>query len=385
MPDVHATLSASASHRWLNCNKSARFEKQYADQETSYASEGTYAHEVAEIKLGQALYKAGYVAERPKKRISKKSEFWSASLEEYIDGYVSEVMEHIAGLEAPIVMLEQRLDFSEWVPGGFGTGDVVIVSEGMLDVIDLKYGKGVPVNAEENSQLMLYGLGAYAAFDILYDIETVRMMIKQPRLDNSSEYTVDAEYLLKWADEEVKPKAELAAKGQGSMEAGEWCRFCKARKDCRKRAEANLALAKYDFAPGPKLTDAEIGDILVKAKELKSWVEDIEEYALHEAEHNGKKWDGWKLVEGRSNRKYTDEQAAIDTLFGAGYEYGEIMNEKVKGISELEKSLGKKRFTELLGDLVFKPPGKPTLAPEDDKRPELNSTAAAIEDFKEAE
>lgn len=383
MPGVHAILSASAAHRWLNCNQSALFEKQYEEQGSEYAAEGTFAHEVAEIKLGRALFDAGYWKERPSRRLNKNNEFWSVALEDYINGYVAEVMEYIASLKEPLVMLEQRLDFSKYVPGGFGTGDVVIVSDGALDVIDLKYGKGVPVSAERNPQLMLYGLGALETYDCLYDIETVRLHIKQPRLDDASSYQISAAELIDWAENEVAPKAELAMKGEGSFEAGEWCRFCKARKDCRARAKANLELAKYEFAPGPQLTDGEIGDILGKAGELKRWAEDIEAFALEQAEKNGKKWPGWKLVEGRSNRRYSDEGKIAEILLGENYREEDIFNKKLKGIGDMERLLGKKKFCELLAEQITKPQGKPTLVPENDKRPELGSIASAEKDFKE--
>ena len=382
MPGTHALLSASAAHRWLHCTGSPRFEQQFGEQETSYASEGTFAHEVAEIKLGQALFKAGYWKQAPGKKLNRKSEFWGPALEDTIDGYVCEVMEQLAGLRDPLVLLEQRLDFSRWVPGGFGTGDVVILSEGVLDIIDLKYGKGVPVQAEENPQLMLYGLGALEAFDYLYDINTVRMQIKQPRLDSSSTYTVSPELLFSWAETEVAPRAREAIQGEGRMEAGEWCRFCRARSVCRARAEANLQLAKFEFAPGPSLRDEEIGEILSQAGELRRWAEDIENYALKEAE-TGKRWAGWKLVAGRSVRKYKDEKQAAQLLLASGYSEEDIFKKELLGITAMEKVLGKKKFQELLDGEIVKPPGKPTLVPESDKRPEIGGIAYAIQDFKE--
>ena len=273
-------------------------------------------------------------------------------------------------------MVEQRLDFSSYVPDGFGTGDCIIVADETLTVIDFKYGKNVLVSVENNSQMMLYALGALELFDGLYDISEIKMVIFQPRMENVSEYTITAKDLLNWAEQTLKPTAALAAEGKGEFQVGEHCRFCKVKATCRKRAEYNLMLAQYDFAMPAELEDTEIEAILEKADKLTSWVNDIKDFALSQA-LDGKRWTGWKLVEGRSVRKYTDENAVAEAVKGTGLDPYE---HKVLGLTAMQKLLGKTKFNELLGGLIYKPQGKPTLVPESDKRPEWSS---AENDFKE--
>lgn len=374
---AHAILSASGAKRWLTCPPSARLEEQYEDQPSEYAEEGTAAHALAEAHLGlskKALAKA------------RKSEYYDQSMEDYVARYVDIVLERYAEAQArskdAVLLLEQRLDFSEWVPEGFGTGDVVIIADGVLEVIDLKYGKGVQVDAEDNPQLRLYGLGAWQAWELMYDIRSVRMTIVQPRLDHVSTSEMITEDLLEWAEGYVKPRAALAWEGNGEYQAGDHCRFCKAKATCRTRAEANLALAAYDFRQGPELDQSEIADILGRIDDLVSWASDVKTYALEQAEKHGVKWPGWKLVAGRSIRKYVDPDQVAAALVAAGYDEALIYERSLLGITAMEKTVGKKAFAEILGDLVVKPEGKPTLAPENDKRPELNTAAQAAEDFK---
>jgi len=252
-----------------------------------------------------------------------------------------------------------------------------------LEIVDLKFGKGVPVSAEDNPQMRLYGLGALNQYDCLYDIRTVAMTIMQPRLDSVSTEELAADVLVAWGDEDVKPRAQLAYKGEGEPVAGDHCRFCKVKAVCRARAELNLEMAKYDFQDPPLLSHDEIADILFKAEELRAWASDVQAYALDQAENHGVKFPGWKLVEGRSNRKYLDEEKVAETLTAAGYEEDRLFIKSLLGITAMEKFIGKKKFAELLKELVVKPAGKPTLVPESDKRPEINSAAAAAEDFKE--
>lgn len=270
-------------------------------------------------------------------------------------------------------MVEQRVDFSNWVPEGFGTADALIVADGVLTICDYKHGKGVAVSATDNAQLKCYALGALDMFDDIYDIDTVHLVIYQPRRENISELDISKDALYKWAEEELRPRAELAYKGEGDFSCGEWCRFCKAKHECRARAEANLLLAKYDFQLPPTLSDSEIAVILDKADELVSWANDIKAYALQMA-IAGKEWQGWKLVEGRSNRKISNEEAVIEAVTNLGKDPFE---KKLMGITALEKLLGKSKFNELIGQYVVKPPGKPTLVPESDKREAMNS------DFKD--
>jgi hypothetical protein len=306
-------------------------------------------------------------------------------MEDYVQVYVDFVIERIHEAQAistdAVILLEQRLDFSSWVPNGFGTGDVVLIADGVMEIIDLKYGKGIPVSAEDNSQMRLYALVALYQFGMLFDVEKVKMTIVQPRLDSISTDEIEAEKLLDWADSFVKPRAEMAVNGEGEFAAGDHCRFCRARATCRKRAEANLEMAKYDFQDPDLLSIEEIGEILVQAEELQKWAKDVQAHALEQAEKHGVKFPGWKLVEGRSNRKYTDEGAVAQTLLAEGFGEDKIYTKSLMGISAMEKSIGKKTFGELLTDLVIKPTGKPTLVPESDKRPEINSTASAIADF----
>ncbi|CUH95908.1 hypothetical protein P22_1994 [Propionispora sp. 2/2-37] len=384
---AHALLSASSSKRWLNCPPSARIETQFPESSSPYADEGTFAHSLGELKLRKyttVMRKSEYDNELHN---LMKNQYYSKELEDHIDNYVDFVKEKIHEAdsrnpgEKANVLLEQKLDYSLWVPEGFGTGDVVIITSGYLDIIDLKYGKGVPVSAEGNTQLQLYALGAYNNFSMLYDIHTVRMTIHQPRLDSISSQEMPIFELLAWADSEVRPKAELAFKGEGELCCGDWCRFCRAKATCRARAEDSLELTRLDFKKPPLLTQEEIAEILEKAEQIQAWASDVQAYALDQAENHGVKWPGWKLVEGRSNRKYKDDSIVADELLIAGYSEEQIYNKKLLGITDMEKLLGKKNFEAVIGAYIIKPPGKPVLVVESDKRPELNSSAKAAQEF----
>ncbi|AEG59350.1 DUF2800 domain-containing protein [Desulforamulus ruminis] len=388
-PQAHAVLSASGSGRWMACPPSAQLERQFPDETSEYAAEGTFAHSLAELHLAHYLGYTGMIVFNQNLKKLKGNPHYSQDMEDYIQDYRDLVIERINEARTRtkdlIVLLEQRLDYSPWVPDGFGTGDVVIIADKTLDIIDLKYGKGVPVSAENNSQMRLYGLGALHQFEHLYDIETVRMTITQPRLDSVSTAEMTAEELLAWAEKVVKPLAKMAIAGEGTFSAGDHCRFCKARYTCRERANANLKMAQYDFREPPLLSHDEIAAVLSKAEELQKWTSDVQNYALEQAEKHGVKFPGWKLVEGRSNRKYTDKDAVATILLAEGYKEGDIYKPKeILGITDMEKTLGKKRFNQLLHDHVIKPAGKPTLAPETDKRTEINSIDSAKADFNEA-
>ncbi|WP_196007889.1 DUF2800 domain-containing protein [Clostridium tyrobutyricum] len=371
----HALLSASSSHRWISCPPSARLEQNFENKDSIFAAEGTAAHALAEYKLKKYL---GIKIKKP------KSEFDEKELEYYTDIYFNYACELIAEAKArsrdPIILVEQKLDFSNYVKDAFGTGDLVIVADGILDVVDLKYGKGVEVSAVNNPQMMLYAIGALNLFDSLYDIKKVRMTICQPRLDNISTFEITVDDLIKWAEDVVKPKADLAIKGEGEFCAGEHCRFCRAKFNCRARADENMKMAQYDFRKGPLLNDDEITEILSGIDELQKWANDIQAYALDKAVNENKKWDGFKLVEGRSSRKYSDEEAVSKTLIDAGYKEGDIYSKNLLGITAMEKAMGKKKFKELLNNLVYKPQRKLTLVAQSDKRPEIKSTAEV--DFK---
>lgn len=374
-PSKHAILSASSSHRWLNCNPSARLEQEFADRETEAAAEGTAAHALCEHKLRRAL------KQQSMKPISR---YDSDEMDAYTDGYVQFVLETIAEARQvcadPIVNTEQRLDFSCYVPDGFGTGDCVIISDKTLHIIDFKYGQGVLVEAEHNPQMMLYALGALHLYDSLYDIGEVAMTIYQPRRENISTWTIPITDLKAWAKDELQPKAALAYEGKGSYHPGPWCTFCRASVQCRARAEEKMRLVQYEFALPPLLSDAEIEDILDKLSDLTGWANEIMEYAQDAALNHGKQWLNWKLVEGRSNRKYTDEQAVITASNAAGYI--DIFRKTLLPLTEMEKLMGKQNFQTILGGLVHKPAGKPTLVPMSDKRPAISTVQ---NDFTEVE
>lgn len=377
-PNTHAILSASSSHRWLNCNPSARLEQEFADRETDAAAEGTAAHALCEHKLRRALKM------RSKKPISP---YDCDEMDACTDAYVEFVMEALAEAKQeckdPLVLIEQKLDFSCYVPDGFGTGDCLIVADKLLHIIDFKYGQGVLVDAEQNPQMMLYALGALRLFDSLYDITEVSMSIFQPRRENVSTWTISVDDLLDWAETTLKPKAELAFKGEGEYTPGSWCQFCKAAVKCRARAEAKLQLARYEFAMPPLLSDEEIEDILLKLDDLTKWANEITAYAQDAAVNHGKVWRGFKLVESRTNRRYTDEEAVAQAANAAGYH--DIYKKSLIPITEMERLMGKKTFAEVIGSLVEKPKGRPTLVPASDKRPAIVSTGAEQDftDFKE--
>ena len=371
----HAILSPSASHIWLRCTRAPRMCEDLPDQQTDYARQGTQAHSLCQYKLEKAL---GYDVRDPREELDLLDE----EMESCSDDYVQFVMQLLSEMRQtcsdPVILIEQRLDFSEWVPDGFGYGDCILVADGAIHVIDFKYGEGVLVDARENSQMMCYALGAINLLDNLYDISSVSMTIFQPRRENVSTWTQDKFELLGWADTVLKPAADLAYKGEGTFCAGEHCRFCRARATCRARAEYNLELARYDFAMPDTLEDDEISAILSKIDSLTSWAADIREYALSQA-LSGKHFEGFKVVNGRSVRRYTSETDVAKAVTAAGFDPYE---RSILGITAMTKLLGKRRFEEILGQFVIKAPGKPTLVPESDKRQGANS---AKNDFSETE
>lgn len=371
-PQKHALLSASSAHRWLHCPPSAKLTAGVTEAPSEAALQGTAAHALAEHKLRRAL------KQQSKHPVSK---YEDDEMNAYTNDYVSYVLEQYeqAKQDTPdtAIYIEQHLDFSHVVPGGFGTGDCLIVADGTLHVIDLKYGLGVLVEAEWNPQMMLYSLGALVLFDALYDIEQVALTVFQPRRENVSTWTISVTELNEWAEQTLKPAAELAAKGEGEFCAGYWCQFCRIASTCRARAEANLELAKYEFAPPAELSTDEVADVLAQIPELTRWASDVQDYALSQA-LSGERYEGFKMVAGRSIRKYTDETAVAEAAKAAGYK--DIYKQSLLTITAMEKLMGKKQFSEILGDLVVKPEGKPTLVPLSDKRPELQISTAA-DDF----
>ena len=372
-PKGHAVLSASSSERWLHCPPSARLCESYEDKGSDYAAEGTDAHELCEYKLRKAL---SMEAQDPTENLT----WFNEEMSDCASGYAAYVLEQVEAAKQtcadPVVLIEQRVDFSRWVESGYGTADCIIIADGTLQIIDYKHGLGVLVSAEENPQMQCYALGALELFDDIYDIGSVRMTIYQPRRDNVSTYEISKNELYCWADEVLKPTADLAFAGNGNFLCGEWCGFCKAKHDCRARADANMELARYDFKLPPLLTDEEVEEIISRVDDLVAWATDIKDYALQQA-ISGKEWNGWKLVEGRSNRKYTNEIAVAGAVTDAGFDPYE---RKVLGVTAMQKLLGKSRFEELLAAYIEKPQGKPTLVPESDKRPAMNT---AKNDFME--
>lgn len=382
MPTKHARLSASSAFRWINCPGSVALSDQCpAPASSSYADEGTLAHAIGELKLRYVNDELTKRQLNAKMKPLLQSEYYCGEMEEATGYYADAVIEALeaAGDDAEL-MIEQQFSLSRWVPEGFGTSDAVVIGGGVIQVIDLKYGKGIKVDARNNPQLRLYGLGAANLFDSLYDFDTVRMTIIQPRLDHISTEELPLSELLTWAEDEVKPRARMAMDGTDYTAVGDWCRFCPAKAVCRKRAEYNLSIAKDDFRKPPLLSDEEIGEVLRRADELQHWVKDVGDYALEQA-LAGKQYDGWKLVEGRSVRKYADDLKVAEALKAAGYDEAMLYERKLYGISAMEKIVGKKRLTETLGDLIMKPAGKPVLVPESDKREAINTAEAAKADF----
>lgn len=383
---LHAKLSASGSKKWLTCTPSARLEEQFPDERSTFAAEGTFMHELFELLLLNYLQRI--TAQEFEDRLGRlhADGFWTAELDEAVReavAFAENVIEQ-ARKDTPdcIVLLEQRLDFSPWVPEGFGTGDLVIVSDQCLHALDLKGGKGVPVSAIDNSQMRLYALGALHQLGHLFDARSVKTTVLQPRLQNYSSEELSVDELTRWADDYVRPRATLAWDGAGEFVAGEHCTsgFCKARFTCAARAQHNLALAKREFTPPELLTVDQIAAILPRADEAIAWLQDVKTYALSQAE-TGHTVPGFKLVAGRTVRKYNDPDAVAKALADAGVPEAAIYERSLLGITAMEKLLGKRKFSELLDGLVTKTDPKPVLVPESDKRPALSGAASAQEDF----
>lgn len=370
---THAFLSPSASHRWLACPPSAKLCAKAGDQSSEYARQGTDAHTLCAYLVEKAL---GRDVSDPTENL----DYYDQEMQDCADGYAAFIMDEYGKARQSCgdaeVLVEQKVDFSRWVKGGSGTADCVILSDGTAEVIDFKYGLGIMVSADSeehggNPQLMCYCLGVLEMFDGIYDIDALRMAIYQPRRENISVYTMSKAELLHWAETVLAPTAQLALDGNGEFKAGGHCQFCRVKATCRKRAEYNLALAKYDFEMPAQLEDHEIDAILMKADQLTAWVSDVKEYALNQA-LLGVDYGHFKVVEGRSTRKYTSEEDVARAVTDAGYNPYE---KKLRGITAMTTLLGGERFEELLGGMVCKPPGKPALVSKSDKRPALKNTA----------
>lgn len=381
----HALLSASGAHRWLECTPSAQLELQFPQSTSEYAEEGTAAHELCELT---ARYWLGEISEAEyenRRDELAKGKYYNAEMQECANDYAKFVAEKTAAAretcEDAFTALEVRVDFSKYVKDGFGTGDCIIVSDNVLEIIDFKYGKGVRVEAAGNPQMKLYALGAYLEYNTLFDIDSVRMTIFQPRLSgvqSSDEITVKE--LLEWAEKYVKPRAKLAYKGEGEFAPSEEvCKFCRAKAQCKARADKNLKL--FDEAPDVLLlTPEDAGKILEQAGDIQSWLADLESL-VSSTLLAGQPVEGWKMVEGRSNRRFADELKVVDAMKAAGYDESLLYERKLITLTQMEKDFGKKAVAETLGELIVKPQGKPTLAPAKDKRPEFRPEEQLLAEF----
>jgi hypothetical protein len=375
---AHALLSASGASRWLNCTPSARLEEQFEDKgTTSYAAEGTLAHELSEWHLRKFL-KMNDNTDILKIAEIQASEFYSEEMEDEVSKYVTYVIEQFneakRKTEGALLLIEQKVDLTSFIKEGFGTNDAIIIADGTMEVIDLKYGKGIRVSAVDNSQLKLYGLGALLEHELSFDIHDVKLTIVQPRLDAISSWEIAAIDLQNWGDQFVRPRALLAFDGKGQVEAGIWCKWCKAKNRCKTLAAKNMEVAKYDFALPNLLTDEELIEVYEKMDAIQDWISSVGVYILDEA-LKGKIWPGYKLVEGKSNRKWTDEAKVIEELKPI-YKQEDYLNIKLKGLTDITKLLGSTKFNTLLSPFIVKPQGKPTLVPESDKRPALGVNQA---------
>jgi len=366
MPDRHAWMGGSNAKQGLACTPSIRLCEKYPDETTTFAEEGTRAHALCEWKLHELLGDL---------HLEVKPSADDMEMERCTEDYKDFVEEELNAAKAKTpdakLFIEQEFDLDEYIPESFGTSDAVIISDDTLEVIDFKYGKGVQVDATENTQLRLYALGSYTKLGSLYDFSKVKTVIFQPRLNHISYEELELSELLDWAESYVKPRAKLAYAGEGEFVVGEHCRFCKAGAHCRARASAAFEVIDKSDKDPALITDEEIAPILEKLDNAEKWIASIREYAKEEA-LKGKKWPGFKLVEGRSIRKIPDQISASNALQQAGYAQEDYTTVKLKGITDLEKLLGKAKFTQLLGQYVVKPHGEPTLVKESDKREEIN-------------
>lgn len=385
----HALLSASSAARWLACPPSARLEQKFretcgAPESSVYADEGTLAHEFAELTLRWRMDLIQHKDYESSLEKLRSHDLYSEEIEEQVDKYVNYVLESYVAAKTKtkdaVLFIEKKLDFSHIVEDGFGTGDAGIIADGTMEIIDLKYGKGIKVEACENPQLKLYALGALKDGEILYDIQNVRLTIVQPRLDNITSWEISVKELYKWAEEVVKPTASKAYTGKGLMKAGDHCKFCLVKAMCNTLAQKNVALAKHDFKDPQLLTEKQLIDVYKQIPMLIDWANSVGEY-LHNKAVNGQKVEGYKLVEGQSRRRWVDEEEVQAKLKEEGYPEDSYNVTKLKGISDIEKLVGKKEFPVMFEGMVIKPQGNPILVPDTDPRPEYVSIEQAKQDF----
>lgn len=402
---AHAVLSASGAERWMNCTPSARMEEELPEETSDYAEEGTLAHEISQTLL---LHRAGKRTKADHNKIMKgliDNKHYYLGMIDDVEPYVNLILEQISTDKNSSLYVEEKLDLTEYIPEGYGTNDASVIANGILHVTDLKFGKGIRVSAEDNSQLKLYGLGALLRFEMIYDIHTVRLTIVQPRLDAVSVWDISTEDLMTWAEKHVKTAAATAWAGKGDHKTGDWCKFCKAKVFCPALKKEALALAQEDFAEkinkeetyNRNLTkatgfkksvysdafDAEILNVYKLADRVSDYLNAVKDHVYKKA-LGGKKWKGYKLVAGKSNRVITDEDKAINILREAGFDFNQLTNTNIKGIGDLEKTVGKKELPNILGKLLIKPAGKPALVEESDSRQEINSADDFITDEEDS-
>lgn len=389
----HAVLSASGAHKWLKCTPSARLEEKFPNKESDYMAEGTLAHEIAEFKVRRYFFPQSITKTVYTKGINKfkKRDLFNEEMLVHTDKYVEFIAEEsMLTANKPTILVEQKVDFSKYVPEGFGTADCILIYGDTLEIIDFKYGKGVKVEAENNPQMKLYALGALSQFNMIYNIKYIKMAIVQPRLDHISSWETTIESLIEWGETVVKPQADKAFLGIGEFKQGEHCRFCRAKGTCEFRAKENMTVIKdieekvggFDNSSYGTLSNEEIGKILTETEGLDSWFKDIREFALSLV-LKGENVPGWKAVEGKSNRKIVDIDKAFEILEANGYDAAVLYERKPITLTELEKVVGKKELKETIGDYIKKPKGAPTLVKESDKRERYRTSAA--EEFKNEE
>lgn len=368
---AHALLSPSGAHRWMNCHRSVQLEQMFQDTTSDAAREGTLAHEICERKLHHEIWED-----------LKGHELYQQEMDHYTDEYVDAIdAARIAFKKEPYMSVETKLDLSGWIPGGFGTADCILIGDDTIVVIDFKYGKGVPVFADHNEQMMIYALGAMARYSLLFDFHTVRLQIIQPRIDNNSTWECSVDELIGFG-ERVKIAAQLALKAEEDAVPGDWCRFCRARQKCRARADENVRLAFAIEKKPPLITNDEVGDYLTKGRQVKTWLSDLEEYALSEC-LAGRSVAGWKAVAGRANRKFDNVDDTFKSLIAQGIDESMLYERKPITLTAVEKMLGKKKFAEMTEGHIIQPPGKPTLVVESDKRDAISNVVTAAEAFAE--
>lgn len=379
---AHALLGPSSASRWMACPPSARLTENMEDIGSEYAKEGSLAHAIAELKLKKKIVEPGMSTKKFNSEMKKlkEQEFYQEEMQGFTDEYIDFINEQLCNcVSTPFISIEQKVDFSEYIPEGYGTADCIILSGNNLHVIDFKYGKGVPVYAEENKQMLLYALGAYLGYKCLYDIKQIKMSIVQPRIANFSSWECDINYLLDFA-EEARIRANMAYNGEGELNSGMHCQFCKISATCKKRVEDNLELERYNFKEAVELSSDEIGEILKRADNLVQWVKKLKDYVLAQS-LAGNEISGWKAVNGRGTRVFKDTEEAISVLVNNGIEEAILKETTYKSLSQIEKAIGKKDFNSLVGHLIEIKLGAPTLVEESDKRQAITNRIKAEDEF----